>query len=127
MTLVPNQTPGIREYDNFVLGNFPIKTETATILSGQVLLKGTALGKITSGGKLRGLDSDLDTGAENAYAILLEDVDATDGDVFTKVALSGDFNEDEIIFVNSADDADTYRDEFRDKSIFLQKTVRDNS
>lgn len=123
MTLVPNQTSGEKEFDNFVLGNFPIKTFNATILTNQVLVRGTLLGKISSGGKLKALSSLSGDGSQNPYAILIEDIDTTGGDKVAKVYVSGDFNAAEVVLVYSSDEIATYIDACRDLGIYLQDIV----
>ncbi len=123
MTLVPNQTSGEKEFDNFVLGNFPIKTFNATILTNQVLVRGTLLGKISSGGKLKALSSLSGDGSQNPYAILIEDIDTTGGDKVAKVYVSGDFNAAEVVLVYSSDEIADYIDACRDLGIYLQDIV----
>jgi hypothetical protein len=55
--------------------------EEVTIASGQNLVSGQIVAKITSGGKYSAYDDDASsTGEEIAAGILLADVDATDGD-----------------------------------------------
>ncbi len=53
-----------------------------TVLSGEVLVTGTVLAQLTSGGKWVGLDVGASSGAgsDAAKGILLLDCDATDGD-----------------------------------------------
>ena len=123
MTLVPNQTSGEKEFDNFVLGNFPIKTFNATILTNQVLVRGTLLGKISSGGKLKALSSLSGDGSQNPYAILIEDIDTTGGDKAAKVYVSGDFNAAEVVLVYSSDEIADYIDACRNIGIYLQDIV----
>ena len=123
MILVPNQTSGEKEFDNFVLGNFPIKTFNATILTNQVLVRGTLLGKISSGGKLKALSSLSGDGSQNPYAILIEDIDTTGGDKVAKVYVSGDFNAAEVVLVYSSDEIATYINTCRYLGIYLQDIV----
>jgi len=130
MTLVINQNPEDKEFDNFELGNFPIMTGPAVILSGENLLKGTALAIYTGGsdeGKCVGLDGDLSDGGNVPYAILLEDVDASAEDKNTIVALSGQFNIDEVILVDSTDDIADFVAGFRDKNIYLKEIAKNRS
>lgn len=56
--------------------------EVATILSGQVLLAGAVLGKITTGGKYVIADAHTPAtdGSQTGAAVLLEDCDASGGD-----------------------------------------------
>ena len=57
--------------------------DTITLLSGQNLISGTVLAKLTSGGKAVEFDAGASAGAgsDTAIGILYVDTDATDGDV----------------------------------------------
>ena len=57
--------------------------EVVTIVSGQNLKAGAVLGKITSGGKYAIADNHTpaSNGSQTAVAVLLEDVDASGGDM----------------------------------------------
>lgn len=60
--------------------------EEVTIVSGAgVLVAGTVLGKITSGGKYDAYDQQAGTGIEAAAGILCRKVDATDTDVLAAI------------------------------------------
>lgn len=67
--------------------------DNVTILGGYsgagVLKAGTVLGKITSGGKYTLSPNSGSDGSQTAIAILIDNVDVTDGDV-TAAVLSGD-------------------------------------
>lgn len=67
-----------------------IVNEEIIIASGAgVLVPGTVLGKITASGKYVAHDAALDTGPEDAAAILYHAVDATDADVTTVATVNG--------------------------------------
>jgi hypothetical protein len=62
--------------------NGSLSRETLTIASGAgVLLAGTVVGKVTTGGKYKAYDNDASDGTEVAAAVILNDVDATSADV----------------------------------------------
>lgn len=105
-------------YDNLFAGNFPVFSKRLTVLSGENVTKGTAMGKITASGKLTILDANAGDGSQNPYCIMAEDVDATGGDTVGLAYLAGGFNENKITF-NSGEDADTHFDAFRDLGIYL--------
>lgn len=110
-------------YDNLLAGDFPRETVEVTVLSGANLVRGTVLGRQTSGGKVVAVDSGgTDDGRRAPYAILAEDVNASAGDKVGAAYLSGEFNEDAVIFGGS-DDADDHRAALRDLSIYLKKPV----
>lgn len=54
--------------------------ENVVLVSGQNLKGGAVLGKITSGGKYTAIDQAAGDGSQAAVAILINAVDATDGD-----------------------------------------------
>lgn len=92
-------TEGTYAFDNLLAGDFPRVTAKATIASGAgELAAGTVLGKITSGGKLVAVDDSLSNGAETAYAVLAEAVDATSADAEGIIYLSGHFNSAALTF-----------------------------
>lgn len=111
--------------DNLVAGTFPQITETATIVSGAgALARGTVLGKITASGKLVTVDSaGTDDGRRAPYAVLAEAVDATSADKVAGVYLSGEYNEDALVF-GGTDTKDTHRAELRKLGIYLKPRVK---
>ena len=68
--------------------------DTVTILGGTggagVVLAGTVLGKLTSGGQYVPSPASGSDGSQTAIAVLFDDVDATDADVEGVVIISGD-------------------------------------
>ena len=70
---------------DFLLGGYPFATRSVTIVSGAgVLVRGTVIGQITTGGKYTTALSASSDGSEGPAYMLAEDVDATSAD---KVAL----------------------------------------
>jgi hypothetical protein len=66
-----------------------------TIAQGYKLSAGTVLGKITASGKYGPYSASATDGRQTAVGILMEDVDATNGDVGTNMLVHG-------IFIRSA-------------------------
>lgn len=82
--------------DNLIAGDFPLHTETVTMLNGQVRQRGDVLGKISANDKYKlSLSEDVD-GGEVPVAILAEDCDASGGDTQAIVYLAGVFDANEI-------------------------------
>lgn len=109
--------------DKLLASDYPAVTDVVTILSGEVLARGTVLGKITAGGKHVIVNSaGTDDGRRAPVAILAEDCDATGGDKQAIVFLSGAFNEGACVF-GGTDTADTHRAALRDLNIYLKKSV----
>lgn len=108
--------------DSLFAGDYPVVGESVTILSGQTLVRGSVLGKITSGGKFILSLSGASDGSETPEAILLEDCDASGGDAVAPVALTGEFNEDALT-IGTAHTAASIKQGLRDKGIFLKSPV----
>lgn len=70
------------------------------------------------------VDSSLSDGAQNPYGILAEDVDALVAASASVVYLTGDFNENALIF-GGTDDVETHRVALRDLNINLHAADRD--
>jgi len=109
------------ERDNLIAGDFPLVTEGVTILDGQILTRGSLLGRITASGKYILSLSGAGDGSEVPRAIVIDkDVEPSGADEETGVYITGEFAEGEIIF-GAGHDADSVRDALREKSIFLKK------
>lgn len=83
--------------DALIAGDFPIITKEVTILTGRTLVRGTILGKLTSGGKCVMQNTSASDGSENDYAVLSEDVDASAGDKKAIAYLTGQFNQAALV------------------------------
>ncbi|MDR1288005.1 MAG: head decoration protein [Treponema sp.] len=104
--------------DNLLGGAFPRVTGTGTIVSGAgALVRGTVLGQITSGGKLKTVNSANTDGSQTPYAVLAEDADASSSDVQAAVFLTGEFDENRLVFGGS-DTVATHRKALRALSVF---------
>ncbi len=109
--------------DNLVLSGFPMYRYFGTLVTGQgVLAKGTVLGKITTGGKLKMLDDASSDGSETYYAILLEDRDTTSADREAPIALTGVFNKDSLV-VGGVTDIETHRASMRALSTYMEDVI----
>jgi|DewCreStandDraft_5_1066085.scaffolds.fasta_scaffold00555_27 hypothetical protein len=122
MNLQPKFTTESYTPDRLHAGDFPIRTLDVTIASGQNLVRGALLGKITASGKyVLSLAAAID-GSQTPVAILAEDVDATGGDKSGIVYISGDFSETAITY-GTGHTADSVRAGLRDLNIYLHKPV----
>ena len=109
-------------YDNLLVGGKEFTTERGVLRSGQDVVRGEALGKITSGGKLRTWGSgDSDDGHRTFFAIAAEDCDATSGDTGISYYKTGVFYKDSIVISGeaSADDVTDIDATARDIGIVL--------
>jgi len=87
-------TPG-----DMILGGFPVRTRTVTVVSGAgELARGAVIGQITASGKYKlALDASGD-GSETPRLILAEAVDATSGDVTALAYCTGVFDAAKLTF-----------------------------
>lgn len=109
--------------DMLIAGDHPVRTMGVTVVSGAgVLVRGSVLGKITSGGKYTLSASAASNGSQTPQVILGEDVDATSGDVVAFTYIAGDFNSNSLT-LGAGHTVASIREGFRDKSIFLHNPV----
>lgn len=86
-------TEGTLTHDALVAGNTHLLVgRKITVLSGQNLVRGAVVGKITSGGKYKLSASAATDGSETPDLILAEDCDASGGDKQALAYARGDFN-----------------------------------
>jgi hypothetical protein len=105
--------------ENLFAGNvFPVVTGKGTITGGNYT-RGTVLGEITASKKLTKVDSSKVDGSQTVFAVLAEDTDASLGDKIAPIYLTGEFNEEQLVF-GGADTADTHRSNARKVSIFFK-------
>ncbi len=104
--------------DNLVLDEGDILTRQITLLSGQNLQRGAILGKITASGKYTLSASAAGNGSEIPDAILVQNVDASGGDVVTLAYFSGRFNESKVT-LGTGHTANSVREGLRVKNIHL--------
>ncbi|WP_163538297.1 head decoration protein [Gracilibacillus sp. YIM 98692] len=106
--------------DNLFAGGVqPVVTDSVTVASGENLTRGTVLGIVSASGEAVAVDSAQTDGSEKPFAILSEDVDATDAATPGAIYLTGEFNEDALTFGGS-DTADDHKTALREIGIFLK-------
>lgn len=106
--------------DEFITGDYPMKTEPETILSGQNLPARSVLGRVTASGKwVLSLSAAVD-GSEVPRAILAEAIDASAGDVDGPVFKSGTYNPT-LLNYGAGHDADTVKAAFEGTPLFLHE------
>jgi len=109
--------------DNLIVdGSVPVLTKAVELSAGQgVLKRGTVLGKITTSGQYKIVNSTNADGSQDADCILADDVDTTDS-VVAVAYTSGHFNRKALVFGDS-DTADTHEARLRELGIFLSDNV----
>ena len=111
--------------DKLIAGqNVPILTEGVKLLTGQgILLRGSVIGIITTGGKGKLCDSVSSDGSQAAKYILAEDsINTGTGDVLATCYKTGMFNRDALIFGANGAPA-TLDADLRDVGIYLRDAI----
>jgi hypothetical protein len=109
--------------DTLLAGDYPVVTDIITLLTGEDLVRGTLLGKISASGKYVICDTDgTDDGRRTPAVILAEDCHADGADAQAVIYLSGAFNENAVTFA-TGEDADDHRVALRNLNIYLKKAV----
>jgi hypothetical protein len=108
--------------DLLVGGDHPIRTIGVIIASGQNLLRGALLGKVTATGKFILSLSAATDGSQNPVGILGEDVNATAGDVASFEYVAGDFNSRKVTF-GTGHTVASVREVLHGRSIYLHDAV----
>jgi len=117
------ETDTVHTPDNLLAGDFPIRTETVTIKSGQNLPRGAVLGEITVEEKYIHSLVAANDGSEVPDVILVEACDATGGDKKAEVYISGDFSANHLEY-GAGHDAASVRKALRHKRpIFVTNTI----
>ena len=88
---------GERTYDN-LLAEGPYVTQPEIILSGQNVVRGSVMGRVTASGKLKIVDSGNSDGSESPWSVMAEDVDASAADVEGITYHTGSFNKEALAF-----------------------------
>jgi hypothetical protein len=104
---------------NLIAGNFDeLKGESITVISGQNLLRGAVLGKITASGKYNlSLNAAAD-GSQIPDLILAEDCNASAGDKPAIAYSRGDFIAQELV-IGAGHTIASIKEGLRDKNIIL--------
>ena len=111
--------------DQLVSGPLQLVTDTVKITGGKAYKRGTVLGVVTASGGYQLSVKTATDGSEVPSAILVDDVDATAGDVQGGVYLMGEFNGYRIIIDNSWT-VETVAQALRPSSIFIRDVVKND-
>lgn len=104
-------------YDQLIAGNsHDLISRQVTIPSGEVLTRGSVLGKITADGNYTLSLSAAGDGSEDPDAVLAEDADASGGDVGAMAYFRGDFVASQLT-IGTGHTVETVTDAFRPKGI----------
>jgi hypothetical protein len=123
MPQFPRTFTDVYSPDTLVAGQTQIVTESQTLLSGQVLARGTLVGRITTGLKMTLSLLASSDGSQVPYGILLDSYDASAGDLAgCGVMVKGEFDQNAVIFGAGQTIANTH-DALRDAGIYLKPSL----
>ena len=109
--------------DGLLAGNAGLLVgEKVTIITGQNLVRGAVIGKITAGGKYNLSLSGAADGSQTPDLILAEDCDATGGDKEAMAFSRGDFNQNKLT-LGAAHTVASIKEGLRVKGITLVNSV----
>jgi len=109
--------------DNLFGGDSESWAEKETLVSGQTLLRGAVLGRITTGGKMTLALSASSDGSQTPVAVLAEDCDASGGDKECMVYKAGCFNESALTLGTGITLDKATRHALRGLDIYIRKNV----
>lgn len=112
--------------DQLVSGPLQLVTDTGIITGAKAYKRGTVMGVITASGKYQISVKTATDGSEIPTAILVDDVDATAGDVNGGVYLMGEFNGHRMI-LDASWTLDTVKIALRPSSIFVRSVVQNDA
>nr|UVN06421.1 MAG: head decoration protein D [Bacteriophage sp.] len=121
----PGMVQDVYVPDQLVSGPLQLVTDTVKITGGKAYKRGTVLGVVTASGGYQLSVKTATDGSEVPSAILVDDVDATAGDVQGGVYLMGEFNGHRIIIDNSWT-VETVAQALRPSSIFIRDVVKND-
>lgn len=92
------QNPEITTFnpDGLVIHGVDLVAQPVTILSGEVLVRGELVGKVTAGGKYIASLSAAADGSEVPAGFVAEDIDASGGDQVAPIYFGGAFDADKL-------------------------------
>jgi hypothetical protein len=109
-------------YDDIIASGDDLQTRQITLITGQNLVRGSVLGKITASGKYNLSLSAAADGSQVPAAILAEDTNASGGDKVTVAYFGGSFDENALTFGAVHTPAST-REALRDVGIKLHSSI----
>lgn len=83
--------------NELLISNYQPIVGSITLISGQNLLRGQVLGRITASGKWTAYAAGASDGSQVARAILFRDTDASGGDAVAQAYRHGEFNREAVI------------------------------
>lgn len=118
--------PGARQAvfnpDQLISGPLQVVTDPGIIAKAGILKRGTILGMVTASGEYTLSKKDATDGSETPSAILVDDVNTTEGSVNGGLYLMGEFNQNRIIH-DATWTAAELKAAMRQFSIFLRDSV----
>lgn len=107
------------DFDNLLVGDYPVQTEIVTLSSGENVTRGAVLGKVTANGEYKLSLAGAGDGSETPHAIAAEDIDASGGDKNGLIYTSAEVNQRKLSF-GAGHDADSVREPLRLVNIYVK-------
>jgi len=107
---------------DILAGNYPLADLPIVLASGQNGKRGWVIGKITASGKYVLSLAAAEDGSQTPVGILAFDQDASAADRNASMYLSGEFDQDALIY-GAGHDAASVKAAFANKPIFLKKCI----
>jgi hypothetical protein len=108
--------------DKLISGLAQVASETLTMVSGEVLARGTVMGRITSSGAVTISLLAASDGSQNPYGILADNYDSTAGAITVGVYTRGSFNENALT-LGTGQTIALIHDALRSNGIFLTNAI----
>ena len=83
-------------FDNLIAGAYPVETQVETIASGETIVRGAVLGRVTATRKLKVSLSAAEDGSETPVSIAVFDLGTLAADTKSPVYKSGAFRASEL-------------------------------
>lgn len=84
--------------DEIITPGFPAIERGQIVLSGQTLVRGSVVGKVTASSKMVLLDKDAVDGSEVPFGVVADYIDASAGDKVGPIWRTGEFLAEKLIF-----------------------------
>ena len=116
---------GTYNEDGLQIGGLEFITEEGTILSGESVVRGEVVGKVTASGKYIPCDHTVSDGSQIPRGIMVMAIDASAADVTGVFYTHGQFDSDKLTFGGTSD-IDDLKDALKDANLYTKDLVSPN-
>ena len=108
--------------DRLIAGNTQLVSETCMLASGQNLIRGSVVGRISTSGKMTLSTATATDGSQIPYGVLVDDFNASLADTQCGVYVKGEFNQ-AALTLGAGQTVAAIHDGLRDAGLFLKPSV----